>query len=259
MRRSQRVERSSVGPGADRHAADLSKRLGKSLREARSRAGLTQAAAAARAGISQGGWSRLEIDADPRFTLATWDRAAFAVGTSLNAYMPEVSGADGPRDAVQLKAQELVIATAKAGGWHGLAEQPIDRDARTSRFADVILQRPRHRPSEVALIEIIDWFDDVGAPMRDWPRRLEAVERQAIANMVADQSLPKVCGCWIVRATRRNRQLIGEHSNLFRNRFPGSGRAWLASIGDPARPMPAEAAVLWVGLNGERLCPVRWS
>lgn len=225
MRRARGVERSRVGPTADRHSTDLSLRLGKSLRDARIRAGLTQAEGAARAGLSQGAWSRLERDGDPRYTLATWDRAAFAVGTTLNAYLPETSAADMPRDAVQLKAQELVIATAKVGGWHGLLEQQIDREVRTSRFADVLLQRPRQQPTEVALIEIIDWFADVGAPMRDWPRRLAAVERQAIARMVDDQDVPRVSGCWIVRATKRNRQLVGEHSNLFRNRFPGSGRA----------------------------------
>ena len=70
------------------------------LRDARIRVGLTQAEGAARAGLSQGAWSRLENDGDPRYTLATWDRAAFAVGTTLNAYLPETSAADRPRDAV---------------------------------------------------------------------------------------------------------------------------------------------------------------
>jgi len=30
--------------------------------------------------------------------------------------------------------------------------------------------------------------------MRDWPRRLEAVEKQAIARMVGDQEVPRVSG-----------------------------------------------------------------
>jgi len=252
--------RAHVSGAADRHAADLALRLGAALREARARARLTQAAAAARAGLSQPTWSALESERDARYTLATWDRAAFAVGTTLNAYLPQSTAADRPRDAVQLKAQELVIATAQAGGWHGLPEQQIDREARTSRFADVLLKRPRHQPEEVALIEIIDWFDDVGAPMREWPRRIEAVERQAIARMNGDQSVPRLSGCWIVRATRRNRQLVGEHSNLFRNRFPGSGRAWLRALTQRhGAQMPREAGLLWVAVDGTRLYPFRWS
>lgn len=258
MRRAKRVERSRIGPSADRHATDLARRLGNSLGEARARGGLTQTQAAARAGLAQSTWSRLESDGDPRYTLATWDRAAFAVGTTLNAYLPETSSADQPRDAVQLRAQELVIVTAKPGGWHGLAEEQIDAQSSTSRFADVVLCRPERQPREVALFEIIDWFADVGAPLREWPRRIEAVERREIARMVGDMDVPTVSGCWVVRATRRNRQLVAEHANVFRNRFPGSGRAWLAALTDPATAMPREPALIWVSVSGERLFPARW-
>jgi hypothetical protein len=76
-------------------------------------------------------------------------------------------------------------------------------------------------------MEVIDWFSDVGAPIRDWARRLDAVDRYAVARMVGDDELPRTSGCWVVRATRRNRLLLGAHSNLFRARFPGSGRLWL--------------------------------
>jgi transcriptional regulator with XRE-family HTH domain len=259
MRRVAKPERSRVGPAADRHASELARKLGMSLLDARRRARLTQAKAAAKAGLSQSAWSRLETEADPRYTLATWDRAAFAVGTSLNAYLPESTAAGAPRDAVHLKAQELVIRMARAGGWHGTAEVQIDREARSSRFADVLLARPRLRPSEVALIEVIDWFDDVGSPLREWPRRLEAVERQAIARMVGEEAVPRVSGCWLVRATRRNRALIGQHQNLFRSRFSGSGRAWLSALTDPTRTMPEESALLWVAVSGDRLFALRWS
>ena len=162
-----------------------------------------------------------------------------------------------PRDAVHLRAQELVIATARPGGWHGLAEAQIDRSSQTSRFADVLLSRPPRQPMEVALIEIIDWFEDVGAPLRQWPRRLEAVEQQAIARMVGDQSVPRVSGCWVIRATRRNRELVAQHANLFRASFPDSGRAWLVAL-TTAAPMPRESALLWVSVSGDRVFAVRW-
>jgi transcriptional regulator with XRE-family HTH domain len=249
--------RATVAGPADRHSADLAGRLGAALRDRRRRARLTQSEAAARAGLSQSTWSDLENGRDARYTLATWDRAAHGVGTSLNAYLPETSAADQPRDAVQLRAQELVISTAISGGWHGLPEEQIDREAGKSRFADVLLARPRHQPSEIALIEIIDWFEDVGAPMRDWPRRVEAVERRAIASMFGDQAVPRVSGCWLIRATRRNRELVADHANLFRNRFPGSGRAWLAALGDTAKQMPGEPGLLWVSVDGTRIWPMR--
>ena len=255
-----RRARARVAPVADRHAADLAARLGKALREARVRAGLTQAAAARRAGVSQGTWSRLENDRDPGYTVATWDRAAHATGTVLNAYLPETTAADRPRDAVHLKGQELIIRTALPGGWGSLPEELIDREARTSSAADVLLhRRVPQRAAEYALAEVIDWFDDVGAPMREWQRRLDAVERYAISRMRPDDELPRTSGCWIVRATRRNRELIGEHRNLFRARFPGSGRAWLAALADTDVPMPTQPALLWVTVSGDRLYATRWT
>ena len=258
MRRDRRPERARVGPAADRHSAALAARLGKGLRDARQAARLTQAEAAARAGLSQGGWSKLETQGDGRYTLATWDRAAFAVGGRLNAYVEGASAADQPRDAVHLRNQELIIRTAKDGGWRALPEEPLDRDVGRSRWGDVLLHRRRPGDAdEYALLEVIDWFDDVGAPTRAWQRRLDAVERYAIARMVDDQTLPRVSGCWVVRATRRNRQLIGEHRNFFQTRFPGSGRAWITALTQSATPMPAGSALLWVSVRGERMFPVR--
>lgn len=265
MRRVGGAERATVGPSADRHSAELSRKLGKALREARVRAGLTQAETAAKAGLSQGALSRLERDADPRYTLATWDRAAFAVGTSLHAFLPEASAADLPRDVVHLRNQELILRTAKDGGWAGVPEEPIDRDVGRSRWADVVLGRRRPAgqdedgPGEYALMEVIDWFDDVGAPMREWQRRLDALERYAIARMHGDEAAPRIGGCWVVRATRRNRDLVTNHPTMFRSRFPGSGRAWLAALTRRETEMPRESALLWVSVNGERLYASRFA
>ena len=212
---------------------------------------LTQAQASERAGVSQSGWSRLELG-DLRAPLASWDRAAFAIGGSLDAFIRRASAADQPRDAAHLRHQELIIRTALVAGWRSLPEQPIDRDARTSRAADVVLQRGL----EYALVEVWDWFDDVGAALRDLDRRLDALERFAIARMV-DDTRPRTAGCWVVRATQRNRRLVHEHRHLFRARFAGSGRAWLAALGAPGVPMPTERAMCWVSVKGERLFAAR--
>jgi transcriptional regulator with XRE-family HTH domain len=254
---SRRPRARSAGE-AERHATDLAAKLGKALRDGRRRAGLKQREAAARAGLSQPTWSMLEIARDASFTLATWDRAAHAVGSRLRAYVDDVSVASLPRDAVHLKGQELILRTALPGGWRGLPEARIDGNPSRSRYADVLLERHRQgSPREVAVMELIDWFEDVGAPTRDWQRRLEAVERQQIARMRGDEPLPRVSGCWVIRATRRNRDLVVAHASYFRARFPGSGRAWLAALNGAAVPMPAEPALLWISVSGERLYPAR--
>lgn len=244
-------KRTSLQASADRHSVELGKRVGKTLRDARGASHRTQAQASERAGLSQSAWSRLELG-DPRASLAVWDRASFAVGGSLEAFVRRGSGADQPRDAVHLRHQELVIRTAVAGGWRSLPEEPIDREARTSRAADVILQRNR----EYAIVEVWDWFHDVGAALRDFDRRVDALERFAIARMT-EGAVPIVAGCWVVRATQRNRQLVREHRNLFQARFPGSGHEWLAAMSSARAAMPREPALLWVTVAGDRPFPAR--
>lgn len=229
--------------------------------------GLSQLAAADRAGLARSTWSGLEIARDGRVTLATMNRAAMALGTDVRAYIGNASAASQPRDATHLRHQELVIRTAAAGGWTALAETALDRDARTSRAADVLLERGH----EYAITEVWDWFDDVGAAQRDWDRRLDALDRYAIGRLspnaapgalprpggaVEPAVLPKIGGCWVVRATRRNRLLVSEHRHLFRARFAGSGHAWLEAL-TTSRPMPERPALLWVSVDGRHLYPAR--
>lgn len=248
--------RSNLQAKADRQSATVAEKLGKMLRDRRKATHQTQRQAAERAGLSQTGWSLLERG-DPRTTLATWNRAAVAVAGTLDAYIRRASATDMPRDATHLRNQELVIRTAATGGWTALPEQAIDRDARTSRAADVLLHRKRATGREYLLVEIWDWFDDVGAAVRDWDRRIAAVERFAVARTAGDDALPRIGGCWVVRATSRNRRLVAEHSHFFRARFPGSSRAWLAAMTDATKAMPLEAALVWVSVSGGRLVAAR--
>jgi transcriptional regulator with XRE-family HTH domain len=255
-RRNLAARRTRLQVMADEQAAQLSRRLGALLRDARTEARLTQAAAGRRAAISQGAWSGLERGAAA--TIGTWSRAAHAVGSRLDAHIKRATATDQPRDAVHLRHQELVIRIALGGGWRALPEQHIDRDARTSRSADVLLARPWARPAadEYALVEVWDWFVDVGAAGRDWHRRLAALERFAVARM-RDDVLPRHSGVWVVRATLRNRRLVADHATFFRSLFPGSGREWLAALSSPVALMPGRPALVWVSVDGTRLFPAR--
>lgn len=144
------------------------------------------------------------------------------------------------------------MRTAVSGGWSPSPEVQLDRHAAASRWADVVLRRMLDH----ALVEVIDLFTDVGAAGRDWQSRLEALERHAIARMTGDD-LPSVSGVWLVRATRRNRQLVNDHRLFFRALMPGSGAAWLAALTRPDAPMPRQPALLWVTVNGDRIYPAR--
>lgn len=253
-RRNRAAKRTPLQAAADRQSDELAARLGLMLRDARQQRRITQREASHIAGLSPSTWSWLEKARDGRVTLATMGRAAIALGSSLNVYLKQASAAGQPRDAVHLRNQELVLRTAEPGRWQALPEEMIDREARTSRAADVLLCRAiRGQATCYVLIEIWDWFADVGESARDWGRRLDAVERYAIARMVGDDPLPITSGCWVIRATQRNRRLVNEHRAFFRSRFPGSASAWLAALGNPAAPMPGQPAILWATVNGDRL------
>jgi transcriptional regulator with XRE-family HTH domain len=261
-RPSPPARRTQLQVDADGHTVALMQRAGKALKDARLRLRQTQAQASARAGIDQTWWSKLETGKATNATPATWNRAAHAVDAQLNFYLAQTSSATQPRDAVHLRYQELLIRTSAAGGWLPRPEELIDRDARTSRAADVLLIRTHAHQPEYCICEIWDWFDDVGGSLRDFLRRLDALERYAIARMppTHDAPHPRTSGCWVVRATSRNRQLVHDHQHLFRARFPGSGHAWLTALTRPSSPMPTEPALLWVAGDdpaAARLYPAR--
>lgn len=252
-RASRARARSRLQVASDEATQSLQKKLGRALKEGRARHDWTQAEAAAKAGLSRSEWSGLELG---RRSSTVWalNRAAHAIDSGLSAYLEQISAAELPRDAVQLRNQELVITAAKPGGWKPRPEEQLDRDARTSRWIDVLLERRHpHARTEYCLCEVWDWIADVGGSVRDFSRRLDALDRYGVAHMRGDEPPPQACGFWLLRATRRNRELVAEHRNFFHARFPGSSRAWLAALDNPAAPMPTEPAMLWVSVDGRRL------
>lgn len=257
MARGKRTRpRTTAQVAADKHANELAIQLGRMLRDRRLGRHATQASVAAVAGMPRTTYTTLEGGGTGGVSLRTLSRAAAAVGTELRAYVAETSAADQPRDAVHLRHQELVLRVASGGGWTGLPEAELDRHAGTSRAANVLLTRGH----EWAIFEVWDWFSDVGASLRDWDRRRVALEALAISRLPPDAGaelvLPRVGGCWVARATVRNRKLVSEHRHVFRARFSGSSRLWLEAL-TGSRPMPADAALLWVRVDGSALLPSR--
>lgn len=192
------------------------------------------------------------------YTVRTWTRLARAVDVDLRAYLDQASAAGQPRDIVHLRNQELVIRTAARGGWSARPEEPIDDATRGSRSIDVLLTRRGEAGHEIAAVEVFDWFEDVGAAARSWDRKLARVQALAIARLPppvpgSDMPLPSISGCWIVRATRRNRELVAAHGALFRARLPGSSSRWLQALNSRATAMPKRPALLWVAVDGSRL------
>ena len=201
------------------------------------------------AGISQTWLSMMECGQGAGASLESWAAVTAAVDEQLVAYLEHASGAMLPRDHAHLKGQELVIRTTKSGGWQPMPEAAIDPLAFRSRSVDVLLTR-RHR-RELAVVEIWDWFDDVGAALRSLDAKLETAGRRTL------ESRHGTSGLWVVRATRRNRDLVADLHALFAAKFAGSAAEWLRALGDPDSPMPAENGFVWADVRATRLFAAR--
>jgi transcriptional regulator with XRE-family HTH domain len=250
-----RSRRTPTQSAADRRADEVATHLGRALRDARRTARKAQAAIALTAGVSRSLIGQMERGHGASVTLLVWTRVARAAGSDVRAYLERATATDQPRDAVHLRAQELIVRTAEGGGWRAQPERAIDLDPGRSRAGDVVLSRA----PELALVEVFDWLDDAGAAFRSWDRRLAVVEARAIALAPpgTDATTLRTTGIWALRATRTNRRLVTEHRAIFRARFPGSGAAWLRALADPTRPMPTEPALVWISVKGDRLYPAR--
>jgi len=231
-----------------RRASSVVRRIGVGLLESRVASRLTQAEAAARAGISQSFWSRLERGLVVSVSIETLASCAAAVGVQLAAFIEARPGADLPRDIEHLRRQELVIGAASAGGWTARPEVAIDPTADRSRSIDVLLSRDHGR--ERVVVEVVDLLADGGAALRGLSDKVATVRRSSAPEA-------RVSGLLVLRATARNRATTHELAAVFATRFPASSSDWLRALESPTAPMPAADGLIWSSVDGSRLMAVR--
>ena len=138
-----------------------------------------------------------------------------------------------------------------------MPEHPVDALALRSRSIDVFLTRAHSH--EAVVVEIWDWFNDVGAAMRGLDDKVSAIRRALGTQSHDSLEAWGAGGIWLVRGTRRNRELVREFQDLFESKFAGSSIAWLAALEDPAAAMPTSAGLLWTDVKGTRLIAGRRS
>jgi transcriptional regulator with XRE-family HTH domain len=238
--------RTRLAADAARANRDQALQLGTAARAARLRRQLTQDSLGRRVGLSQASISRAERGLGAGLTLDAWQRLALALGIGLYVALRR-DPMDDTLDAAHLALQELVLTTTKAAGYRASVELP-SRPIDPRRSVDVALVDDQRR--RFLIVECWNTFGDVGAALRSTSRK--QVDAEALAAARWGEVPFVVAVVWVVRATARNRALVGRYPELFATRFPGSSARWLQALSS-GTPPPAMPGLVWASVDAARL------
>jgi hypothetical protein len=154
-----------------------------------------------------------------------------------------------PTDAGHLGIQELVLRLGRSTGRTRTFELPT-RPADPALSVDVGLRDDRQRV--LMLNECWNTFGSINAAVRSTKRKVAETENLAVA--IAGDSAPyRVAACWIVRDTKRNRELLARYPEIFASTFTGSSAAWVRALTDSDAPPPVGLGLVWCDLRATRL------
>lgn len=234
-----------LSEAARRERAQLAD-LGGQVREIRTRRRWTQAELARRAATSQATISELERGRGGSMSLATWHRLAVALDVQFLARLSR-DPHEQPVDAGHLAIQELVLRLSRASGRRRMVEMPT-RPSSWGGSADVCLRDDAS--ATLVLLECWNTIGDIGAAARSFDRKLVDLDALAL-GMFPDRD-HRVCGCWVVRASRRNRELVARYAEVFAARFPASSAGWARGLAEAAEP-PTGPGLVWCDVAATRV------
>jgi transcriptional regulator with XRE-family HTH domain len=245
-----RLKRPELQAEAGRRNREQLGRAGGEIRQSRKLLRLTQADLAERIGVVQSTVSLAERGLGGSLSFDLWQRLALAVDRPLIVDFAR-DRREETADAGHLKIQELVLRQGRVAGYQGTFELPT-RPTDPSRSADVGLRDDLHR--RLVLLECWNVIGDIGAAARSTARKVS--EADALAVAIWGDSPYQVSSCWVVRATRRNRELVARYPEVFSARFPGSSAGWVRALVAGTEP-PSEPGMVWCDVDATRLVPWR--
>jgi len=223
------------------------RKLGQNVRDARRRRQLTQTALAIRIGISRQRLGDIEAGQAWAVRSEVW----FALAQALGIYLRFEFGRDPQqelRDAWHADIQELVLRTAKSGGWERGFEEKVGGWS-ADRSVDVrLINRATKR---IVVNECWNTFGDLGEAARSSARKRRDVEQYAVA-VAGDGNAFQVGLLWILKDTAANRAVVKRYPEIFESRFPGSSRGWLETL-TKGGPMPQASGLVWCDRGATRL------
>jgi transcriptional regulator with XRE-family HTH domain len=238
--------RRAVEVEATRRLGPILRREGAKVRDARKRRRFRQVDLGERAGLSQPTISQLERGDGGTLSLESWAQVALVLGLPFDLLLGR-DALEEPADAGHLGIQELVLRLARGTGTTRFFELPT-RPASPTYSTDVGLRNDAER----WLIQVECWntFGNLNASMRSTDRKRAEAESLAIA--IGNGDPYSVHSVWVVRATRRNRELLRRYPEIFAARFAGTSRAWIATLTKGTRP-PQGLGLVWCDVGATRL------
>jgi transcriptional regulator with XRE-family HTH domain len=223
-------------------------RLGGEVRASRRRRRLTQARLGSMVGLTQSTISQLERGLGGTLSMDTWQRVFGALSRRLDVSCGRDLAAE-PADAGHLRVQELVLRLGRGTARARTFELPT-RPADPARSADVGLRDDRRRI--LILVECWNTIGDIGGAARSTSRKVADAESLGGVIVAPGERGYAVRSVWVVRATKRNRELAVRYPEVFAARFPGSSARWVAALTAGIEP-PAEAGLVWCDIGARRL------
>lgn len=229
-------------------AARLAAELGSKVRQARRRRRWSQRLLGEKVGVTGRRVGQLERGLGAGASIDLWSALASALDLPLKVELGR-DRVEDTADAGHLRIQELVLRLGRLAGHVRTFELPT-RPAEPSLSTDVCLRDDARRI--LVLAECWNTFGSINAAVRSTRRKL--AEAEALAVALGGEAGPyRVAGCWVVRDTRRNREIIGRYPEIFGATFVGSSAAWVRALSEPGASLPAELGLVWSDLNATRL------
>lgn len=239
-------KRGELAIDARRRSQEQAARLGGQLATARRLRRLTQLQVGELVGVARSTVSTAERGAGAGLTLDTWQRLALAVDRPLILELQR-DRFDGPADAGHLAIQELILRLGRRAGFQTTFELPTRPD--NPRYSvDVGLRDDRRQ--RLILVEAWNTIGNIGAAIRSTNRKI--AEADALGAAFWGEGRHQIAACWVVRASRANRELVALYPELFTTRFGGSSIGWVRAL-EEAGDLPDAPGLVWCDVRATRL------
>ena len=223
-------------------------RLGSWVRQARTRRGWTQRTLGEKAGLSRSQIGYIEAGNGTGTPSRTWYALSVALDTPLRFDFGR-DALEKPADAGHLAIQELMLRLAHNLKISRTFELPT-RPADPALSIDVGWRDDQRRV--LIINECWNTFGNINAAVRSTHRKIAEADQLA-ATIGGEQAIYRVAACWIVRDTRRNRELVARYPEVFAAAFPASSTSWVRALTVAEAPVPDQPGLVWCDLAATRL------